>query len=87
MGKVQDDAVLQEIGERYGKTATQVALRWLIQQPGVAAIPKASDPDHIEENLAIFDFSLTDEEMACVHGLARGERLIDPDFGPIWDEE
>jgi 2,5-diketo-D-gluconate reductase B len=87
MGKVQDDAVLQEIGERYGKTATQVVLRWLIQQPRVAAIPKASNPGHIEENLAIFDFSLTDEEMARVHGLARGERLIDPDFGPVWDEE
>ena len=87
MGKVQGDAVLQEIGERHGKTATQVALRWLIQQPRVAAIPKASDPGHIEENLAIFDFSLTDGELARIHGLARGERLIDPDFGPIWDEE
>jgi len=87
MGKVQGDAILQEIGERHGKTATQVALRWLIQQPQVAAIPKASDPGHIEENLAIFDFSLTDEEMARVHGLARGERLIEPDFGPVWDEE
>lgn len=87
MGKVQGDAILQEIGERYGKTAAQVALRWLIQQPRVAAIPKAASPDHIEENLAVFDFSLTDEEMTRIHGLARGERLIDPDFGPVWDGE
>ncbi len=87
MGKVQGDATLREIGERHGKTATQVALRWLIQQPRVAAIPKASDPDHIEENFAIFDFTLTDEETTRVDGLARGERLIDPDFGPIWDGE
>jgi len=87
MGKVESDNALRGIGERYGKTAAQVALRWLIQQPAVAAIPKAASPDHLEENLAIFDFSLTDEEMARIHGLARGERLIDPDFGPVWDEE
>ena len=86
VGKVEADATLREVGEPYGKTAAQVALRWLIQQPSVAAIPKASNPDHIAENLAIFDFSLTDEEMARIHGLARGERLIDPDFGPSWDE-
>ena len=85
MGKVQSDNTLREIGERYAKTAAQVGLRWLIQQPAVAAIPKAASPDHIEENLAVFDFSLTDEEMTCVHECARGERLIDPDFGPIWD--
>ena len=87
MGKVHDDVTLREIGERYGKTAAQVTLRWLIQQPGVAAIPKAANPDHVEENLAIFDFSLTEGEMLRIHGLARGERLIDPDFGPVWDEE
>jgi len=85
MGKVSEDEVLARIGDRYGKTPAQIALRWLIQQPEVAAIPKASDLHHCEENLAVFDFSLTDEEMARIHALARGERLIDPDFGPQWD--
>lgn len=85
MGKVRDDDVLNKIGERRGKTAAQVTLRWLIQQPNVAAIPKAANPEHIRENAEIFDFTLTNEEMATIHALARGERLIDPEFGPDWD--
>jgi diketogulonate reductase-like aldo/keto reductase len=87
MGTVKDDPILQEIGTHHGKTAAQVTLRWLIQQPGVVAIPKAAALRHIEENLDVFDFSLTDAEMARIRGLARGERLIDPDDGPDWDRE
>ncbi|WP_049921068.1 aldo/keto reductase [Halopiger djelfimassiliensis] len=65
-GAVPGDDRLAEIGEPYGKSATQVALRWLLQQPMVAAIPKASRRDHIEANADIFDFELTDDEMAAV---------------------
>lgn len=57
MGKVADDPLLVRIGERYGKSAAQVVLCWLIQQENVSAIPKASDPMHCEQNLSIFDFS------------------------------
>jgi 2,5-diketo-D-gluconate reductase B len=64
-GLVGDDR-LAEIGARYGKTAAQVALRWVVQQEMVAAIPKASSREHLTANLAVFDFSLTDEEMAEV---------------------
>ena len=85
MGRVRDDAVLQRIGERYGKSAAQVTLRWLVQQSNVAAIPKASNPEHVRENAGIFDFALTDDEMSTIHALARGERLIDPEFAPDWD--
>lgn len=85
MGKVGNDPVLVRIGERYGTSAAQTALRWLIQQENVSAIPKASDPIHCEENFNIFDFSLNDEEMATIFGLARGERLINPEFAPQWD--
>lgn len=49
---------LKETGKKYGKTPAQVALRWLIQQEGVAAIPKASGEKHLRENLEIFDFTL-----------------------------
>jgi 2,5-diketo-D-gluconate reductase B len=86
MGKVREDPVLTEIGDRHGRTPTQVALRWLTQQSNVVAIPKAASPDHAVENFESFGFALTPDEMARIHGLARGERLIDPDFGPEWDE-
>lgn len=85
IGKVHDDAALAEIGAPYGKTAAQVALRWFVQRPGVGAIPKASSREHCAKNFDVFDFSLTDEEMKTIHGLARSERMIEPDFGPKWD--
>ena len=70
-GGVQDDATLKEIGEAHGKTATQVALRWLVQQEKVCAIPKATGEDHLGENLDVFDFELSEEEMDCVFSLRR----------------
>ncbi|WP_397547011.1 aldo/keto reductase [Rhodothermus marinus] len=84
-GLVRRDPVLQEIGRRYGKTAAQVALRWLVQQDHVAAVPKAARLEHLRENLAIFDFSLTPDEMARIDRLARGLRLIDPPWAPDWN--
>lgn len=65
-GAVLDDDVLATIGERYDKSPAQVALRWLVQQDGVAAIPKATSRDHLASNLAVFDFELTETEMARV---------------------
>ena len=71
-GKVANDETLAAIGDRYDKTASQVALRWLVQQEGVAAIPKASSREHLRENLAVFDFELSDDEMARVFDLQGG---------------
>jgi 2,5-diketo-D-gluconate reductase B len=70
-GGVQDDATLREIGEAHGKTATQVALRWLVQQEKVSAIPKATGEEHLAENLDVFDFELSEEEMDRVFSLGR----------------
>ena len=70
-GGVQDDATLEEIGEANGKTATQVALRWLVQQEKVSAIPKATSEEHLRENLDVFDFELSEEEMDRVFSLSR----------------
>ncbi|MFB6218325.1 MAG: aldo/keto reductase [Halobacteriaceae archaeon] len=61
-GAAVGDDLLAKIGARYGKTAAQVAIRWATQHDGVAAIPKSSSRDHIEQNLAVFDFRLTREE-------------------------
>lgn len=86
-GKIADDAVIGAIASAHGKTAGQVTLRWLIQQ-GVIAIPRTTKESRARENFDIFDFTLSDVEMASIHGLARGERLgpwLDKDFD--WDQE
>ena len=70
-GRVLNDRTLQEIGQAHGKTPAQVTLRWLIQQEKVAAIPKASSEDHLESNLDVFDFELSEEEMVRIFGVRR----------------
>jgi 2,5-diketo-D-gluconate reductase B len=70
-GTILNDETLQEIAEAHGKTPAQVALRWLIQQEKVAAIPKATSEDHLKSNLDVFDFELSEEEMERIFGLSR----------------
>lgn len=65
-GGALNDELLRKIGTRYGKSPAQVGLRWLVQQEGVATIPKSTDPEHLADNLAIFDFELTDEEARAI---------------------
>jgi diketogulonate reductase-like aldo/keto reductase len=65
-GGVVVDDTLRKVGQRYGKTPAQVALRWAIQHDNVAAIPKASSRRHLAENVEIFDFALTRYEMEQV---------------------
>jgi 2,5-diketo-D-gluconate reductase B len=84
-GKVGRDPTLREIAESHGATPAQVALRWLIDQDHVAAIPKATSPERIEENFGAQDFELSDEERRRIDGLERGERLIDPGWAPDWE--
>ncbi len=84
-GKVFQDEVLARIGSEYGKTAGQVALRWLIEQENVIAIPKATSSEHLRENLDIFDFQLSDEHFESIDTLARNLRLVSPSFAPEWE--
>ncbi len=84
-GLTQAEPVLQEIGEKHGKTSEQVTLRWLVQQPRVTTIPKSADPARRTANLNVFDFELSEDEMDTVSALARGQRLIDPEGAPAWD--
>lgn len=85
-GDLLRNETLQEIGERYGKGEAQVALRWLIQQENVAAIPKSSTQEHQQANIKIFDFELSGDEMQQIHELtSTNSRKIDPGFAPYWD--
>lgn len=76
--------VLQAIGTAHDKSPAQVALRWLIQQDNVTAIPKAASADHREANIDIFDFELSEVEMESIAALDQGERYVDPNFAPEW---
>ena len=78
-GKVLDDPAIVAIAERLGRTPAQVVLRWHIQR-GDVVFPKSVNRKRMEENFALFDFELGDEDMATLTGLDRGERTgPDPD--------
>jgi 2,5-diketo-D-gluconate reductase B len=84
--KFGEDATLQAIASHHGKSVGQVILRWHMQQPDVVAIPKSGTKAHIEANIDIFDFALSDEEMTAITELTlQHKRLINPDFAPKWD--
>ena len=84
-GDILRDAVIGEIAGAHGRTPAQVVLRWLLDQPNVAAIPKAASREHRAANLDVFDFELTDEQRGRIAGLERGHRTTDPSWAPDWD--
>jgi 2,5-diketo-D-gluconate reductase B len=84
-GKLLDDPVLREIGEAHGKSVGQVALRWLLDQPQVCTVPKATKRERIEQNLQVFDFALSEEERNRIAHLERGLRTANPSWAPDWD--
>lgn len=78
-GKVLADPTIVGIAERISRTPSQVVLRWHVQR-GDIVFPKTSHRERMIENIDIFDFQLTDEDMAAITGLDRGERTgPDPD--------
>lgn len=85
-GKVLADAVLKDIAARHGRSVAQVVLRWIVQQ-GLVVLSKTVSEARASENAGIFDFELSGEEMAAIHGLAvAGGRIVSPDgLAPVWD--
>lgn len=90
---VLEEGVVRAAAARHGKTPAQVVLRWGVQR-GTAVIAKTSRPERLAENLAIFDFLLSDDEMQAISRLDRGRRFNDPGdfcerafntFFPIYD--
>lgn len=84
-GKVLEDKTIRKIAEKYSKTPGQVALRWIIEQENVVAIPKSTSRQHLEENFDIFDFELTDDDFESIDALQKDLRLVNPSFAPQWD--
>jgi 2,5-diketo-D-gluconate reductase B len=76
-GAFEDDPTLKAIGEKYGKTPSQIALRWLVQQD-IAVIPKAGTLRHLKDNIDLFDFSLTKKEMTVIEGLDQNKKYCLP---------
>jgi diketogulonate reductase-like aldo/keto reductase len=84
-GSAKGDTTLQTIGKRHGKSAAQVSLRYLVQQ-GIAVIPRTSKVERLAENIALFDFELSDDEMAQIAKLATSDgRIVDWAWSPQWD--
>jgi 2,5-diketo-D-gluconate reductase B len=84
-GRVFGNPVLERIGQAHGKNVAQVALRWLLQQDMIP-IPRTANPQHLADNIAVFDFTLSPAEMAEIATLAQPDgRVIDPPHAPQWD--
>lgn len=87
-GRMPSDPVLNEIARNHGRTVAQIALRWLVQQGNIIPIPRTSKPARMAENLDVFSFSLTDDEMKRIFALKRPNgRIANPGGGrsPAWD--
>jgi 2,5-diketo-D-gluconate reductase B len=84
-GRAASDETLMKIGKKHGATAAQVALKWLLDQDGVAAIPKASRPESQKANLDALHIGLDDEDRAAIAGLPKNKRFVNPGFAPVWD--
>jgi 2,5-diketo-D-gluconate reductase B len=84
-GRIPGNKVLARIGEKHRKSASQVALNWLVRRDGVAIIPKASSEAHCRANLDIFDFELDADDLAEIAKLDARARVWEPAWGPRWE--
>jgi 2,5-diketo-D-gluconate reductase B len=81
----ESDPVLQRIARKHGRTPTEVALAWLLEQDAVAAIPKASSEAHQRSNLEAVSLRLDDDDRAGIAALPKNRRLVNPGFAVGWD--
>jgi 2,5-diketo-D-gluconate reductase B len=84
-GRVASEETLAKIGRKHNASAAQVALKWLLDQDGVAAIPKASRAESQKANLDALKVTLDDEDRKAIAALPKDRRCVNPGFGPDWD--
>jgi 2,5-diketo-D-gluconate reductase B len=85
-GRVASDETLAAIGRKHHAAAAQVALKWLLDQDGVAAIPKASRKESQQTNLDALQLQLDDEDRKAIAALPKDKRFVNPGFAPAWDK-
>jgi 2,5-diketo-D-gluconate reductase B len=84
-GRAASDPTLMAIGRKHGAPAAQVALKWLLDQESVAAIPKASRSESQKSNLDALHVGLDEEDLQAIAGLPKDKRFVNPGFSPAWD--
>jgi 2,5-diketo-D-gluconate reductase B len=84
-GRAASDDTLAAIGRKHGAAPAQVALKWLLDQTGVAAIPKASRRESQQANLDALKLQLDDEDRKVIGALPKDKRFVSPAFAPAWD--
>jgi 2,5-diketo-D-gluconate reductase B len=84
-GRVASDETLAKIGNKHHASAAQVALKWLLDQDGVAAIPKASRAESQQANLDALKVTLDDDDRKAIAALPKNVRCVNPASGPAWD--
>lgn len=75
--RIIDEEIIKKLAEKYHKTPAQILLHWAIQR-GTIVIPKSVTPERLQENIAVFDFAMTDEELAEISSLNKNHRFVNP---------
>jgi 2,5-diketo-D-gluconate reductase B len=84
-GRAASNETLMAIGKKHDASAAQVALKWLLDQDGVAAIPKASRAESQNANLGALKVKLDDDDRKAIAALPKDQRFVKPGFSPVWD--
>jgi 2,5-diketo-D-gluconate reductase B len=84
-GRAASNETLMTIARKHGATAAQVALKWLLDQDGVAAIPKASRAESQQANIDALKLQLDDDDRREIEALPKTQRFVNPPFAPAWD--
>ena len=84
-GRAASNETLLAIGKKHNASAAQVALKWLLDQDGVAAIPKASRAESQKANLGALNVKLDDDDRKAIVALPKDQRFVKPGFSPVWD--
>jgi 2,5-diketo-D-gluconate reductase B len=84
-GRAASDETLTAIGKKHNASGAQVALKWLLDQHGVAAIPKASRHESQKANLDALNVTLDDDDRKKIAALPKDKRFVNPGFAPAWD--
>jgi len=84
-GRAASDPALMTIARKHGASAAQVALKWLLDQDGVAAIPKASRAESQQANLDALKLKLDDEDRKAIARLPKDKHFVNPSLAPVWD--